>query len=205
MPKTLLSSPVGLLSEPAAMCKLKGFQTGLVLGLINIILVVPPSFAAPITYTEEATASGSLGGGAVNNADVLFSMTGDTTNVVTTTASPGEIIDNNSGTVTVSVAGGMPATFTDGGSVFYNHGVGAFAPAIGFSNDVAFFYISLVSPIQYDLRTSIGPLSGLAHIFPGVFLDTTAGSFILTSVSSNATFTASTFATSLVTAVLPVS
>jgi hypothetical protein len=36
-------------------------------------------------------------------------------------------------------------------------------------------------------------------------LDTTAGNFILTSVSSNATFTASTFATSLVTAVLPVS
>jgi hypothetical protein len=63
----------------------KGFETRLVLGLLNLILVVSPSFAAPITYTEEATASGSLGGVAFSNADLVFSMTGDTTNVVTTT------------------------------------------------------------------------------------------------------------------------
>jgi len=182
-----------------------GFQTGLALSLINMILVVSPSFAAPITYTEKATASGSLGGVGFTDADVVFSMTGDTTNVRNVTDLSGEIIDSNLGTVTVSVAGAPPAAFTDGGAVFYNHGVGAFPPTIGFSNDVAFFYISSVSASGYDLRTSIGPLSGLAHIFPGVFLDTTAGSFILTSVSSNATFTASTFATSLVTAVLPVS
>jgi hypothetical protein len=84
-------------SEPAAMHRLKGFRIGLVLGLINIISAVSSSFAAPITYIEEATASGSLGGVGFTNADVLFSMTGDTTNVVTTTASPGEIVDRNVG------------------------------------------------------------------------------------------------------------
>ena len=115
---------------PTAMSKPKGFQTGLLLGLINIILVVSPSFAAPITYTGEVTASGSLGGVAFTNVDVLFSMTGDTTNVTNVTTPSGEIIDSNLGTVTVSVAGAPPAAFTDGGAVFYNHGVGAFPPAI---------------------------------------------------------------------------
>lgn len=185
------------------MRKPKGFQTGLVLGLINIILVVSPSFAAPITYTEEATASGSLGGVAFTNVNVVFSMTGDTTNVTNVTTPSGEIIDSNLGTVTVSVARGMRATFTDGGAVFHNHGVGAFAAAIGFSNDNAIIYISPVSASGYDLRTSIGPLSGPARIFPGVLFDTTGGTFILTSVSSNATFTATT--SSLLAAVLPVS
>ena len=166
-----------------------------VLGLLNLIFMASPSFAAPITYIEEATASGSLGGAAFSNADIVFSMTGDTTNVITTTASPGEIIDHNSGTVTVSVAGGMPAAFSDGGAVFFNHGVGAFAPTIGFSNDVAFFYISSVAANGYDLRTPIGPLSGTAHIFPGVPLDTAGGTFILTSASSTATFTATTSGT----------
>jgi hypothetical protein len=152
----------------------KGFQTGLVLGLINIILV-SPSFAAPITYTEEATASGSLGGVAFSNADLVFSMTGDTTNVVTTTASPGEIIDRNTGTVTVSVAGGMPAAFTDGGRFFSTTVSERLRQPLVSPTTLLFFYISSVSANGYDLRTPIGPLSGTAHIFPGVPLDTTGG------------------------------
>jgi von Willebrand factor type D domain/PEP-CTERM motif len=195
MPKnTIVKSRRTILSEPAAMRKSKGFQAGLVLGVISIILVVYPSFAAPITYTEEATATGSLGGVAFTNADVVFNMTGDTSNVVTT--SPREIIDSNSGTVTVSVAGGAPAAFTDGGAVFYNHGTGAFPPTIGFGSGDSVYYISLASPIQYDLRTSIGPVSGSAQISRvPVFEATTAGNFILTSVNSNATFTATTSGT----------
>ncbi len=54
----------------------------LVLGVASIFSVVSPLVAAPVTYTEEATASGSLGGVAFTNADVVLSMTNDTDNVI---------------------------------------------------------------------------------------------------------------------------
>src|SRR6266852_1465460 len=188
MPKnTIVKSRRIIRSGPAAMRKPKGFQAGLALGLINIILVVSPSFAAPITYTEEATASGSLGGVAFTNADVVLNLAGDTTSVhrePDPSVSSGEI---NSGALTVSVAGAMPATFTWGGGVFHDPGAGAIPGDVGFrSLDANIIVISSVSVNGYDLRTSIGPLSGPAQIFPANNpFPTTGGDFILTSVSSS--------------------
>jgi hypothetical protein len=164
---------------------------------MKIIFVVSPSFAAPITYTGEVAASGSLGGVAFTDADVVFSMTGDTTNVTRApdpSVSSGEV---NFGTLTVSVAGAMPATFTWGGGVFHDPGAGAIPGDVGFlSLDANIIQISSVSVNGYDLRTSIGPLSGPAYIFPANFpFPTTGGDFILTSVSSSGTFTATTSGT----------
>src|SRR4051812_9224996 len=67
-----------------------------------------PILAAPITYTEEATASGSIGTTPFNNAHVVLRMTNDASNV----RLPGglAIIDGEA-TVSVSPIGG-PSSLT---------------------------------------------------------------------------------------------
>ena len=91
---------------------LKPLRTSLLPALIPVIavaiLAASPSLAVPITYTEEATASGSLGGVVFTNADVVPSMTNDTNNVAMFSSS----YFSNAGSATVTVAGGAPATFT---------------------------------------------------------------------------------------------
>jgi hypothetical protein len=88
------------------MRKPTGFLPTLVLGLASAIISIGPARAAPVTYTEQATATGSLDGVAFTNGSILFTMTNDTTNVVV--VFPG--IFSNTGTTTVSVAGGSPET-----------------------------------------------------------------------------------------------
>jgi hypothetical protein len=87
------------------------------------------------------------------------------------------------------VAGGTPATFTEGPVVF--HSDAGPIPRVGFlTPDNLIIATSSVSASGYDLKTPIGPLYGPAQIEPGFPHPTTAGDFILTSVSSTATFTA---------------
>jgi hypothetical protein len=78
----------------------------LVLGVASTLLVVSSLVAAPVTYTQEATASGSLGGVGFTNADVVLSMTNDTANVIRN----GQIF-SNAGMATVTVASNPPTTF----------------------------------------------------------------------------------------------
>ena len=87
------------------MRKSTGLLPALLVAIASEISTASPSLSAPITYTFENTASGSLGGVAFTNADVVFRMTGDTTKVTG---------GSNVGTGgTVSVAGGAPAIITD--------------------------------------------------------------------------------------------
>src|ERR1700719_2352887 len=72
--------------------------------------------AGPITYTEQATASGSLGSTPFSSALVTITFTGDTANV---TGGSG-FFANNVGTATVNVSGIGTATFTSGLEVFDN-------------------------------------------------------------------------------------
>src|SRR5579862_1176439 len=67
--------------------------------------------AAPITYTETLTASGTLGGTTFTDALVTVTLTGDTSNV---TAGPVPHTDVlvNTGSATVSVSGIGTGTFT---------------------------------------------------------------------------------------------
>ena len=65
--------------------------------------------AESITYTEQATASGSLGSTSFTNALVTLTFAGDTANV--TQIGQGEFA-NSTGTATVTVAGIGTATFT---------------------------------------------------------------------------------------------
>ena len=91
------------------------FVTALVLGGASTILGAPWSLASPITYTEQATAFGSLGGISFADESIVLTMHNDTANVAGT---PPRLF--NDGTATVSVAGGMPVSFTDPIEVFSN-------------------------------------------------------------------------------------
>jgi hypothetical protein len=173
------------------MRKPKTLLAALGAGIVGATLGAGSAFAVPITYTEQATASGSLGGVPFTNESVLLKMSNDTTNVVG--APP---LFENFGTATVSVNGGPPVTFTDPMiEVFAAQTVSP--SAVGFSDVTRMLDIlDAASALfaTYDLKTAIGPASGSPA--PTSFNEsfaTTGGAFILTGVSGNiSTFIATT-------------
>ena len=164
----------------------------LALGLAGAMLTTATSLAVPITYTLQATATGSLGGVAFTDADVLLTMNNDASNVI-----GGPTLFEILGTVTVSVNGAAPLTFTDSMEVFSAPNLST--ATVGFTDLTIGLDVlddSSVSFQNYDLRTPIGPIFGnpafssLSQSFP-----TTGGALILTSVPDNtSTFTATTVA-----------
>ena len=156
-----------------------------VLGIASIFIAASPSFSAPITYTLQATASGSLDGISFTDATVFLFMNNDTTNV--TTDGLGDF--ENVGTATVSVGGAPAVTFTDPIQVILDQS----DTGIGFEDlsvdDILDEFNA--SFATYGLTTSIGPIVGSSGINAGSSFATTGGAFVLTS-AGDATFTAST-------------
>jgi PEP-CTERM motif len=165
------------------------FLPALVLGAAGALSVATPSLAAPITYTEEATATGSLGGVAFTNATVLLTM-----NNVTTNITGGPTLFDNLGSATLTVGGGTPVTFTDSIQVFSNQSVSA----VGFqdaTDSLDILDTASISFATYALATSIGPISGTALLNSDFSFPTSGGAFILTGVvGPTSTFTATTAA-----------
>jgi hypothetical protein len=166
------------------------FLPALALGIAGAISVVAPALAVPITYTEQATATGSLGGVGFTDASVLLTMNNDTTNII-----GGPTLFEILGTVTVSVNGAGPVTFADSMEVFSAQAIAT----VGFADltlsldildDTSAFFTN------YDLITPIGPISGNpAHSSLNQSFPTTGGAFILLSVGNEtSTFTATTVA-----------
>jgi hypothetical protein len=138
----------------------------------------------PITYTEQATVSGSLGGSAFTNKLITVVFSGDTGTV---TGGSG-FFTNSVGTTTFTIAGVGSGTFTDSMFVFDNQGalfagIADSAGSLLDTQNAAF--------ASYNLTTPIGPLSGSPFIRPDLTFGTTAGGLIISS-SGNSTFTAST-------------
>jgi hypothetical protein len=174
------------------------FLPALALGAAGAISAAAPSLAVPITYTETATATGSLNGVAFTNATILLMMNNDTTNVTGTPPGAPTLFENF-GTATVSVNGGAAVTFTD--PLIEVFSAQAVSPAtVGFSDVTRGLDIlddATVSFAGYALAGSIGPISGspapssFNEVFP-----TTGGGFLLTDVAFNtSTFTATTSTT----------
>jgi hypothetical protein len=137
--------------------------------------------AEPIIYTEQFTASGTLGSKSFMDAQVTLTFTGDTANV-----GGGPLFFTNSlGTATVTVAGTGTATIKNG-EVFDSHatldaGFGGSGGLIVETNDSLFG--------TYKLTTSIDPPeSGGAFAPLGVGTDTDQGTLKFTTVSSTSTF-----------------
>jgi hypothetical protein len=171
------------ISEKLGVVAIVGFAAA------SLTLGASPACAVPITYTETDTASGSLNGVAFSNATIVLSETSDTTNV--TNPSPGFF--ENVGTITLSINGTAPVTFTGTPT-----GVSV-DQATGFGNPLADFFDSSVGIIigaldpafgTYDLTTAIGPITATGVVFAGdTFFPTSGGGFILTGVFEP-TFTA---------------
>lgn len=103
------------------MSKPIGFLPILVLGLVSTVVSIGTLRAAPVTYTEDATATGSLNGVPFTNASVVLTMNNDTTNVA-----GGPTIFFNLGTSTVEVGAGPPVIFTGVTDVAANHSASSF-------------------------------------------------------------------------------
>jgi hypothetical protein len=160
----------------------------------SMTLGASPARAVPITYTETATASGSLNGVAFTNASIVLTENGNTTNV--TNPSLGRFL--NVGTVSLSINSGTPVTFTDPAAV---RSFNAFPNGFPFADSSADFidltFNTAILGTQnsafatYDLTTAIGPITSTTNTLfnPGFLFPTSGGIFILTSVG-NPTFTA---------------
>jgi hypothetical protein len=176
------------------------FLPALALGVAGAISVAAPSLAVPITYTEQATGSGCLGGTTTaectanhgfTNATVTLTMSNNTTNV--SGSSPSFFnVQQPSNPLTLMV-GLTTATFTDITQASVNQTTTFVSPNAGFGdnttvNGILFTKNSLFS--SYDLKTSIAPITGAAIFTLGQSFATTDGLFVLNAVTGQATFTA---------------
>jgi len=154
--------------------------------------------ADPITYTESAIASGSLGSNSFSNAPITVTVFADTLGV----SCAGGLCTNN-GTTSVSVVG-IPGTAT-----FTDFPVGVFASSgavFAGVSDVGNTVLDTVASVfaTYSLTTSIGPITGPVLFNSGLAFPTSEGNFILNSISGNqSTFSASVVPGPIVGAGLP--
>lgn len=147
--------------------------------------------AQTATYTESATASGTLNGVSFSDALVTFTATGDASAVT----NPAAGFYENVVTVVGTVQGLGSFTVSTPTDFFSNetHGIaGVTAPWETESADI----LDTASPAfdSYDLASSIGPVTGVSIINDGAMFATTAGNFDLT-VASDSTFQAAVGAT----------
>jgi hypothetical protein len=149
--------------------------------LLFAAIGAPAAHADSIVVTDTTIATGSLDGTAFTNALVTLTLTGDTTNVT------GTVAPVLPGIATVSVAG-VSDTFTDNVMVVANHSVGdgGFGD---FTNKGGLLFTINPAFLTYDLKSSIGPLSGNSGIDPAILFLTSRGSFDMTSAGTS-TFTA---------------
>jgi hypothetical protein len=138
------------------------------------------SDAAFLTYVETATASDSLGGTFFPNATVTIAGTGDTSTVYQFQGFPLMPAINLSNT-TVTVTGIGTATFTDPFAIVANNGLHG-VDFVELTTLHAALGLQNPSLGLYDLRSPIGPLSGVPDITLVVF-GTSLGAFELTGTS----------------------
>jgi len=158
------------------------------------LLIVPGlGYANSIIVTESAIGSGSLGSNSFSNSLLTLTATGDTSNVVNV----GGLYVLPGITVAIDVATlGTTANLTDKAQVFDNQPGPIYAGIIdttvltgGLPTIILDTFNSAFS--SYALTTSIGPIQGTSGGVSGVSFNTNQGSFVLSSLSNNPTFTAS--------------
>jgi hypothetical protein len=152
----------------------KGKMTRLVLAIAAGVIFLGSGRqieASPITYTLSTAASGTLGGSPFTNAAVTVTLTGDTANVA-----PGPVpftdVLVNSGNATVDVSGIGTGAFTDSIVIVDTlTDISIFGvPAVLILDNTTGTGILLQTGsvfTTYDLRSSLGPLSGAGGVASG--------------------------------------
>jgi hypothetical protein len=139
-----------------------------------------------VTYTEQITATGSLGSTSFTRAPVTISFKGNTANV--TNPSSG-LFENVLGTGTVTVAG-ISATFSDEVGALVNQS-SRVAGIEDFTLNALMLNTTNLAFGAYDLTSAIGPVTGGANSTNGLAFATDTGNFIFTRTFGLSTFTAS--------------
>ena len=175
------------------MTKPTKFLPALALGVAGTMSMAAPSLAVPIDYVEQVTgASGSLGGTPFINAAVTLTMVNDTSNV--TGSSPSFFnVQQPLNPLTLNVTGFPTETFTDTIQAAVNQTAGIVSPNAGFGDNTAaqgILFTKNPAFSTYDLKTSIGPITGTGIFTLGESFPTTDGRFVLNTVTGPATFTA---------------
>ena len=187
-------------------CVFIGLGTALAIALPA--LASSAAQAAPIIYTETATASGTLNGVPFTDSALVLTYVGDTANV--SSLLPGLLQDAN-GIALFSVADVGAGIFTGGLAMSLSNntrGAAGFVAnttnpnqnsvspngPIGFAQGVILATYNPAVFTTYDLTTALGPVTGPAifdeHASAGpVIFPTTAGNLSLTS-ASDVTYTA---------------
>ena len=132
---------------------------------IAIPIATIPVLAGPISYSLTTNASGTLGGTAFTNAAVTVTVTGNTNNVGPAPA-PDSAAVMNTGTATVSIAGVGSAFFTDPVAIYSSLTDNIFGvPGVLIAdllNDGTGIEVQFGQTyLTYDLRSAIGPITGL--------------------------------------------
>ncbi|HYL74828.1 MAG TPA: PEP-CTERM sorting domain-containing protein [Bryobacteraceae bacterium] len=155
--------------------------------LIGGLLLSGFAVASAITYTEGATATGTLGNTSFTNASLVFTFTGNTSNV---TGGVGFFSIVATG-ATLRINGGGAITITDSGiRVAVNQGFAP--PAAGFGGAQGSILDTLDNAFgTYALVTAIGPITDTSFIRPDLTFATSSGGLNITS-AGNSTFTATT-------------
>jgi hypothetical protein len=133
-----------------------------------------------ITYTETATATGSLGGTSFTNATVTLAGTGNSAGITNPAAGIFSLILP----VSVQISGIGTFAFSDTIQVVDNQ-AGSLAGFGDNSNSQGILFDMAAPFTSYNLGSSIGPISGTPIFNFGASFGTAGGSFILTSVSSD--------------------
>ena len=193
-----------------------------VLGIAILLFGIAGSAqAVPITYTQSGTATGMIGGSIFTNALVTFTATGDTDNVIDLGGTeddgfiiPFDIFFGNPISATVNIAGIGMATITDPSAV-YAISVPVDIDDDGDTDPPLFIIGTIDDPLEglgsftglggtgstslagYDLRTAIGPITGVGGVgYPdGLSVNTSRGVLSFASnisLDNVGTFTATT-------------
>jgi hypothetical protein len=141
--------------------------------------------ATPITYTESITASGALGSDTFTNSLVTLTFVGDTSTVF----SINTFFTNEVGTFTVDVASVGTATFTDN-LLLTDNLAGGYVDFGDITLNRAVLSTSDSAFDNYDLATSIGPITGSGGVDTGESFETDQGALVFSSGGATSTFTA---------------
>ena len=136
--------------------------------MILLVCILMAAFAvnansATITYTDDGTGSGTLGGISFSDASFTITAIGDTTNRLPLPAGYGFSIDNISASITISGLG--TSDFTSGTRFFVNNIVSD----VGFSRAGIGGLDLFDGPTNgafstWNMLSSIGPISGSADL-----------------------------------------